>query len=135
MLAGRVGSGRSWFTSPEGPVDASRAIFLDPILISEQLPEYQGWNAPLFHAEACDILLKAESKARVQGLNIILKTTMRVQEETESRLRLYKETGYEIYCYFMYAAPLTAANRVTDRFLEGKKRGNKAPYYDVESIP
>jgi hypothetical protein len=115
-------------------VDASSAIFLDPILISEKLPEYQGWNAMLLHAEACHILLDAELRARVQGLNIILKTTMRVKEETEERLRLYKETGYEICCYFMFAAPETAAKRAMDRFVEAEKRGEKAPYYDLESI-
>ena len=134
FLGGRAGSGRSWFTSPHGPIDRSGSIFLDVMEIVERLPEYQGGNAMLLYQEAYDIFLQAESKARSQMLNIIVKSTMRVKEEAEAWLRLYKQAGYSTCGYYMYASPKVAAERALRRWTEADARGEKAPYLKIGYI-
>ena len=145
LLGGRIGSGRSWFTSPSGPLDRSRAIFLDVIEIAAQLgdpkyfpegvdtsswPTYEGWNVMQFYAEAHHVFLQEEATARLQMVNIIVKSTMRVKEEAEAWVRLYKQAGYWTCGYYMYASPIVAA----DRALLRSARGEKAPYFNADYI-
>jgi hypothetical protein len=88
----------------------------------------------LLYHEAYDVFLQAETKARSQMLNIIVKSAMRVKEEAEAWVRLYKQAGYSTCGYYMFASPDAAAERALRRYTEADARGEKVPYFKIDYI-
>jgi len=97
-------------------------------------PKYEGWNAMQFYAEAYEVFLRAESQARARMVNMIVKSTMRVKEEAEGWISLYKRAGYRTCGYYMFVSPDVAAKRALLRYAESEDRGEKAPYVEIEYI-
>ena len=52
VLGGRGGSGKSWLTGKDGPIDASKSMVIDTDEVKSKLPEYEGWNAAQLHEES-----------------------------------------------------------------------------------
>ena len=67
MLGGRGGSGKSWLTGPDGPVDTSKMILIDADHFKQALPEYEGWNAASLHEESSYLVDTAAQIAKAQG--------------------------------------------------------------------
>lgn len=127
FLGGRGGSGKSWLTGKDGPVDASKAIMLNSDTFKEMLPEYQGWNAALMHDEATDIFNRADEIARGAHLNVIYDATMRTESSSAKRLADLQLAGYDVKGYYMFTAPQEAASRALGRFMRGGKNGRYVP--------
>lgn len=119
MLGGRGGSGKSWLTGPDGPVDGSKMLLIDADDIKSKLPGYEGWNASIFHEESSDILKAVDEQARALGVNTVLDATMKSEASSAMRMADYESAGYEIEGYYMYAAPEEAATRAMSRYSKG----------------
>lgn len=115
ILGGRGGSGKSWLTGPNGPVDASKAIKLDSDAIKAQLPGYEGWNAAAFHEESSSIFNRADAMARELGVNVIHDSTMKTAANAEKFVDAYKAAGYKTSGNYMFVPPEEAARRALDR--------------------
>jgi predicted ABC-type ATPase len=127
VLGGRGGSGKSFITKAEGPVDASKALLLDSDKIKSLLPEYQGWNAALLHEEATHILNKADDLATHLKINTIHDGTLKTLGSVATRIAKYKAAGYDVNGYFVHTTPATAADRALGRFMRGGERGRYVP--------
>ena len=117
VLGGRGGSGKSWFTGPNGPVDRTHAIYINADDLMESLPGYQGWNAALYHEEASDLANMLEQRCRNAGLNVIHDATMRTWISAAARINAYQSRGYKVKSYFMNCTPETSALRAVQRFM------------------
>lgn len=127
VLGGRGGSGKSWFTGKNGPVDAEHAIYINSDDIQEHLPGYTGTNAALYHTEASDIAAIADSTVRSLGLNVIHDATMRTPGGTGKRVKEYQAAGYRIEGHYMFVPPQTSTKRAFERFVRGGKSGRYVP--------
>lgn len=127
LLGGRGGSGKSWFTGPQGSVNASKAVMLNNDDFKEALPGYEGWNAALLHEESRHIGKIAERTARERGLNIVIDGTMRRTGDFEKKVNEYKAAGYRIEGHYMYLAPEVSTERAITRFMKGGKTGRYVP--------
>lgn len=129
ILGGRGGSGKSYLTSENGPVQGNgidneihmvgNALYLNSDDIKESLPEYQGWNAALLHEEATDIFNKVDAQARELGVNIVHDSTMKNGTSAMARLSDYKAAGYNLEGHYMFAPPQQAATQAMGRFTRG----------------
>ncbi len=81
-------------------------------------PKYEGWNAMQFYQEAYEVFLQAESQARARMVNVIVKSTMRVKEEAEDWIGLYKQAGYRTCGYYIFVSPDVASERALRRWAE-----------------
>ena len=114
MLAGRGGSGKSWF---EGKVyDSKKAIVLDSDEIKKQLAEYEGWNAFEVHEESSDILEKAMAMAKAYKLNIVIDATMKTTSSAIDKVVSFKKAGYDIKAHYMHCPRQISAQRAVKRF-------------------
>lgn len=120
LLGGAGGSGKSWFTGPEGTIKKEGKLYLNSDDIKEMLPGYEGWNAPLMHEESSDAFKMAEKFARGMGLNVIIDGTMGSKKSLEDRITAYKAAGYRVEGHFMRVSPETAATRALQRFVRAK---------------
>lgn len=127
FLGGRGGSGKSWFTSSAGPVDAKSAIYLNSDDIKAMLPGYQGWNAAWYHEESTDILNQADGIARQLGVNVIYDATLKSYNGAATRLAEFEAAGYRAEGYYMFTSPQEAAGRAVNRFLKGGVNGRYVP--------
>lgn len=119
MLGGRGGSGKSWLTGKDGPVDGSKMFLIDADDIKSKLPGYEGWNASAYHEESSDILALVDARARALGINTVLDATMKSEASSALRMADYESAGYEVEGYYMYAAPEEAATRAMSRYSKG----------------
>ena len=117
LIGGRSGTGKSWFTSPQGTVDKSKAIYLNDDDIKESIPGYKGWNAGLVHEESSELGSHAEHVARKLGLNVIVDGTMHNSSSLEKRTNDYKKAGYKVHGHYMYTPPAKAAARSLGRYV------------------
>lgn len=117
ILGGRGGSGKSWFTGPDGPVDAEHAILLDDDRLMAMLPGYEGWNAPLMHREASHVFNLADAIARNLGLNVIHDTTMHNMSSARQYVEAYRGRGYKTAGHYMFLPPHEAARRAAERYV------------------
>jgi len=123
ILGGRGGSGKSWLTSKDGPIDTERSLVLDADEIKSKLPGYEGWNAALYHEESSDIVAQIDARAAKIGMNVVLDGTLK-SENIQKRIDVYQAPPsheYEMEGYYMYASPETAATRAMSRFATKKK--------------
>jgi predicted ABC-type ATPase len=122
ILGGRGGSGKSWLTSKDGPIDTSTSLVLDADEIKSKLPGYEGWNAALYHEESSDIVAMIDQRAAQIGMNVVLDGTLK-SENIQKRIDVYQAPpshDYEMEGYYMYASPETAATRAMQRFATQK---------------
>lgn len=128
MLGGRGGSGKSWLTKGEGPVDATKAILIDTDHIKAQLPGFENWNAALYHEESTAILEMTGALAREQGLNVIYDATMKNTDGVATRMAQHLNSGYGVKGYYMFVPPQEAATRAAKRFYKnGAANGRYVP--------
>ena len=59
---------------------------------------------------------------------------MRVKEEAEGWIGLYKQAGYRTCGYYMFVSPDVASERALRRWAQAEDRGEKAPYVEIEYI-
>lgn len=126
ILGGRAGSGKSTFTKKDGPVDKSKAIYLNNDDLKDALPEYKGWNAAQLHEESSDMGKRAEQFAKEHKLNLILDATMK-GGHFDQRIDEFKQAGYRVEGYYMYVHPAEATKRTLTRFMEGGEKGRFVP--------
>lgn len=119
MLGGRGGSGKSWLSGPEGPVNPDKSILVDSDHIKSLLPEYQGWNAALLHEEASDILDKVNTRVKDLRVNVIHDATLKSEGSTALRMAEFTSAGYQVEGYYMYLRPEEAARRAMKRYAKG----------------
>ena len=122
ILGGRGGSGKSWLTSKDGPIDTEKSLVLDADEIKSKLPGYKGWNAALYHEESTDIVAQIDARAAKIGMNVVLDGTLK-SENIQKRIDVYQAPPsheYELEGYYMYASPETAATRAMGRFATKK---------------
>lgn len=127
LLGGSGGSGKGWFTKPQGTVRTDNALYLNSDDIKAMLPEYQGWNAPLLHEESSELHKLAEHMARAQGLNVIIDGTMGKYDSLAKRIDDFKQGGYRVEGHFMQVTPETSAKRALERFVRGGETGRYVP--------
>jgi predicted ABC-type ATPase len=121
ILGGRGGSGKSWLSSKDGPIDTSKSMVIDTDEVKGKLPEYEGWNASQLHEESSDIVALIDRRAALLGLNVVLDGTLK-STNILSRIEEYQRppaTDYELEGYYMYASPETATMRAMGRFSKG----------------
>lgn len=117
ILGGRAGSGKSWLMrGEEAPVDTKTALVIDNDEIKAMIPEYEGWNAALVHEEASDIAERVIDTARQLGLNMVLDGTMRSYGSAKERVDRFRDSGYGVRGYYMFASPEVAARQAVERF-------------------
>lgn len=127
ILGGRGGSGKSWLTGPDGPVDASKTIVIDADHFKTQLPEYEGWNAADMHEESSYLVEKAAGIAMALGCNVVFDATMRSAKSAAERIEQFAKAGYDAHGFYMFAAPRTACERAMKRFVGGGPKGRFVP--------
>jgi len=77
VLGGRGGSGKSWLTGGNGPVDGRRVLLLDSDAIKKLMPEYKGYNAFELHAESSYLFDEISLIAKRMNLYLDLHHLMR----------------------------------------------------------
>ena len=127
LLGGSGGSGKGWFTKPDGTVKTDNAIYLNSDDMKAMLPDYKGWNAPLLHEESSYLLKLTENMAKAAGLNIIIDGTMSKFDGLAKRIDDYKAGGYRVEGHFMQVTPETSAKRALGRFVRGGENGRYVP--------
>ena len=115
ILGGRGGSGKSWFTGRDGPVDGGHALLIDSDKIKSMLPGYEGWNAGQVHEESTDVFNRIDAGARSLGINVIHDSTMKSGKNSEAFVKAYQDAGYRTEGYYMFLPPEKAARRAVDR--------------------
>ncbi|MDB5177499.1 MAG: hypothetical protein JWN75_1167 [Candidatus Saccharibacteria bacterium] len=126
ILGGRGGSGKSWVTSKDGPVDRSKFLVIDPDEFKNKLPEYKGWNSNEVHEESSYLSKEAIERARQSRINVVIDTTM-ASATSEKQIKKFRDVGYRAESYYVFASPETAARRSLGRFLNGGKTGRYVP--------
>jgi predicted ABC-type ATPase len=121
LLGGSGGSGKSWYTGPNGTVKTDNAIYINSDDVKAMLPEYRGWNAALVHEESSHIAKTAETVARDHKLNLIIDGTMGNLAALQKRVTQYKAAGYRVEGHFMQVAHETSAKRALQRFVRGSE--------------
>jgi len=127
VLGGRGGSGKSWLTGANGPVDPDTSIVLDADEFKSLLPGYEGWNAALYHEESSYLIEQADLRAKALGVNVVHDATMKTGATIAGRVAGYQAAGYKINGYYMFAPPQVAATRAINRFLNGGAHGRYVP--------
>lgn len=132
ILGGRGGSGKGWFTSKEGTVDKSKAVYINNDDVKELLPEYKGWNAGHLHEEASYVGKQMEQYARDHKLNTIVDATLSGDTSVSDRVKAYKDAGYRISGHYMYASPQRAAEQAVGRFVRGNEKNGQGRFVPPE---
>jgi predicted ABC-type ATPase len=127
LLGGSGGSGKGWFTKPDGTVKTGNAIYLNSDDIKAALPDYAGWNAPLLHQESSELHKLTEKLAQAGRLNVIIDGTMGDLNGVKKRVEQYKQAGYRVEGHFMRVTPETSAKRALQRFVRGGETGRYVP--------
>ncbi len=128
VLGGRGGSGKSWLTGSDGPVDGSRVLLLDSDAIKKLIPEYKGFNALEVHAESSFLFDEITLIAKRMNLNVVHDMTLKSSQSAIQRLSqftnktLQNPNGYQIEGYYMYLPRHEAASRAIDRALGETRR-------------
>jgi predicted ABC-type ATPase len=129
ILGGRGGSGKSWFTKPNGIIDTNKSLLLDSDKIKEALPGYEGWNAAHLHEESSHIAGLIDRRAAKLGMNVILDGTLKSTDSIMNRVATFQGShDYDLVGRYMYTSPETAASRAFSRFAkDGKFNGRFVP--------
>lgn len=127
FLGGRGGSGKSWLTSKDGPVDEHKFVVVDADAFKGQLPGYEGWNAASYHEESSHLVDLAEQQAIAAGVNIVHDATLKTESSALARAKKYQAAGYDIHGHYMFASPATATGRAMGRFMRGGEKGRFVP--------
>jgi len=128
VLGGRGGSGKSWLTGGDGPVDGNRVLLLDSDAIKKLIPEYKGYNALEVHAESSYLFDEITLIAKRMNLNVVHDMTLKSSKSAIQRLKQFttkspqNPNGYRIEGYYMYLPRHEAAARAIDRALGPTQR-------------
>jgi len=128
VLGGRGGSGKSWLTKKDGPVDGRKMLVLDSDAIKGLLPEYKGWNAFEVHAESSHLFEEITKVAKRLNMNIVHDMTLKSAKSAKQRVgqfsasSLKNPNGYNIEGYYMYLPRHEAATRAVSRALGETQR-------------
>lgn len=133
LLGGRGGSGKSWLTGKDGPVDKSKSILIDADSFKQALPEYEGWNAALLHEESDYLVNRSAEIASELGLNVIFDATLKSESTVLKRIEQFTDT-HDVHGYYMFASPETACARAMMRFKRGTEKDGKGRYVPPEVI-
>ena len=127
VLGGRGGSGKSWLTGKDGPVDSSKSLVIDADHFKGQLPEYEGWNAGLLHEESNHLVDLAAKRSAELGINVVFDATLKSAKSAKDRIAQFEQAGYDIHGHYMFASPETATSRAVGRFVRGGEKGRFVP--------
>lgn len=122
VFGGRGGSGKSWLSGKDGPIDGDKFLVLDSDAIKGLLPEYKGWNAFEVHEESSYLFDKITNIARDMRLNIVHDMTLKSAKSAVNRVAQFTEAGYEVEGYYMYLPRHEAVNRAVQRALGDTQR-------------
>ena len=125
ILGGRGGSGKSFFTGPDGTVNEDKAIVLNNDNVKAALSNYEGWNAANVHEESSEVGRTMERMAKDMGLNVVIDGTMKSENGAHERIDEFKEAGYKVNGHYMYTSPEKSAERALKRAVDGEKRFNE----------
>jgi predicted ABC-type ATPase len=121
MLGGRGGSGKSFLTGPDGPVEKGTMV-LNSDDFKGPLAEASGLDhryAALYHEESDHVLKMASQRAKDLGLNVAFDSTMKSEATAAGRMQEYKDAGYDVNGHYVHTAPQFAAERSVHRFYRG----------------
>lgn len=131
FLGGRGGSGKSSFSMHNskdvGVYDPKKTLVVDPDAIKAALgkhppPNYEGYNAFLFHEESghvADLLVKA---ARRKKLDMVMDITLKSDKTAE--VKKFQKAGYTADAHYMFLPPQLAAQRAIGRFMTKAQDGS-----------
>jgi predicted ABC-type ATPase len=122
VLGGRGGSGKSWLTGKDGPVDGKKMMVLDSDAIKGFLPEYQGWNAWEVHEESSFLFGEITKVAKRLNMNVVHDMTLKSAKSAKQRVSEFANAGYNIEGYYMYLPRQEAATRAVARALGKTQR-------------
>ena len=122
VLGGRGGSGKSWLTSKDGPVNGGKSITIDSDAIKQLLPEYKGWNAFELHTESSYLFGEVTKIAKRLKLNVVHDMTLKGAKSAVERVSQFATSGYNIEGYYMYLPRHEAAKRAVARALGKTQR-------------
>lgn len=134
VLGGRGGSGKSWLTDKDGPVDKNKTIVIDADYFKERLPGYEGWNAGDYHEESSHLVDEAAKRAKELGLNVCFDITMKSSESAPKRILQFESAGYDVEGYYMFASPETATENAMGRFARGMEKNGKGRFVPPEIV-
>jgi len=89
VLGGRGGSGKSWFSGGNGPVNPRKTLILDSDQIKKLLPEFQGWNAGELHLESSYLFDEISLIAKRMNLNVVHDMTLKNARQAVARMNLF----------------------------------------------
>ena len=127
VLGGRGGSGKSWFSGRNGPVDPRHTLIMDSDAIKKLLPEFKGWNAGQLHLESSYLFDEITAIARRMNLNVVHDMTLKNARQAVTRMNLFSDAGYKLEGYYMYLPRHEAAKRAIVRAL-----GEEARYVPLD---
>lgn len=129
VLGGRGGSGKSWFSGGNGPVDPTKTLIMDSDAIKKLLPEFKGWNAGQLHLESSYLFDEITAIARRMNLNVVHDMTLKNATQAVARMNKFSNAGYQLEGYYMYLPRHEAAARAVARAL-----GVEARYVPLDII-
>lgn len=129
VLGGRGGSGKSWFSGGNGPLNANKTLIMDSDAIKQLLPEFKGWNAGQLHLESSHLFDEITKIARRMGYNVVHDMTLKNAKQAIARMAAFEAKGYQLEGYYMYLPRHEAANRAVARAL-----GEEARYVPLDVI-
>jgi len=122
VIGGRGGSGKSWFSGVDGPIDRRNVLLMDSDAIKKLLPEYKGWNAGELHLESSYLFDEITKIARRMNFNVVHDMTLKNARQAIERMNLFTDAGYQLEGYYMYLPRHEAANRAVARALGEERR-------------
>lgn len=108
---------------------------IDAPALAAGLPEYQGWNAPLLHAEAEDICALLRARAVALRHNVFIEHPGHDQVEVADLLGQLRAGGYEVRLGHAHAPGTEAQARAQARFAAWTgPLGGTAPYCRPQAV-
>ena len=121
LLMGHAGSGKTSTLAKVVPNYLRTLAHLDADDIQSLLPDYEGWNADLFHGEAHDILWQVLLPRAVdQRISLVLDGTGHKLAEMRQVAELLAARGYQMHLLDVKLPPYLAVYRCWARFRAGE---------------
>ncbi len=116
LLMGYAGSGKTSTLAKVVPNYTRTYAHLDADDIQSQLPDYEGWNADLFHGEAHDILWQVLlPRAVARRSSLVLDGTGHKLAEMQQVTELLVDRGYQLHLLDVKLPPYLAVYRCWKR--------------------
>jgi predicted ABC-type ATPase len=137
IMGGAPGSGKSTFLKNNAPYLQSDKIWkVDADEVRSMLPEYKGWNAPVTHEEAKDVVnMLLDRYDTPCKHDLLYDGTMSNVKKYRPLIKRLKKLGYKVFLVFMEIPKEESIKRALKRYQDNNaKNGEFGRYVPISVI-